>query len=286
MEVEQIRKWFGYHDYFINCLTEESTSSFYDQTLKSKDGNPEKLIPKKKGLNPELYGGYNKEQDAYFCIIEYLKGKKRETRLVGIPIRIAVRENVDPDSVMNYLGSQYKQVRILKNRIKKYQHIIYHDGEKVDDFYIVGANEVISARQLILSQKSYKLIRDIFGSDSQKLVSDIQIETLYSELCEKMVLYPCFKTIADACMKLEGAFMELPFLEKKDHLRKMLVVMQANSSRIDKPDWKIVNASNELNVSIPGSRLTKTLKPENIEFLNSSITGVFVNKEKKWGSEL
>lgn len=285
MEAEQIRKWFGYHDYFINCLTEESTSMFYDQTLKSKDGNPEKLIPKKKGLKPELYGGYTGEQDAYFCIIEYLKGKKRDTRLVGIPIRIAVQENTDPDVVLNYLEPKYKQARILKNRILKYQHILYHDGEKVDDFYIVGADEVISARQLILSQKSYRLVCDIMANVSQKNISDIEIETLYSELCEKMMLYPCFRNIADSCMKLEDAFMELPFLEKKDHIRKMLVVMQSNSSRVENADWKLVNSSNELGIKIPGSRLGKTLQPEKIEFIYSSITGVFVNKEKMWGSE-
>lgn len=282
-EVERLHNWFGFHDYFVNCLTEENTSEFYNQILESKDGKTQKLIPRKKGQDPKLYGGYSGEKDAYFCIIEYLKGKGTSLQLIGIPVRIAARESVNATAVMDYLESEYKQVHIVKDRIKKYQHIIYFDGEKENDYYLVGANEVINARQLILSHKSYALIGKILNGDSQRLISDIEIENLYSELCEKMKLYPCFLAIATSCEKLENQFMELSFTQKKEFLKKMLVVMQANSSRVEKTDWSKVTDNEKPKFDIPGSRLNKSLKPQNIQFINSSITGVFKNKEDKWG---
>jgi len=75
----------------------------------------------------------------------------------------------------------------------------------------------------------------------------------------------------------------LSFTQKKEFLKKMLVVMQANSSRVEKTDWSKVTDNEKTKFDIPGSRLTKSLKPQNIQFINSSITGVFKKKEDKWG---
>lgn len=266
------------HDFYVNCLTEENSGEFYNQTIVGKEKNSKNLIPKKKEMRPDLYGGYTGEQDAYFCIVEdKTKPRKKALSFVGIPIRIVALAKQNPDAIMEYLRNRgIAEPRIIKDKIKKYQHILYPNGSSFDEFYIVGSKEVINAKQLWLSAKSTKTLNAMLCSNSEhkKEILPYDIETLYDELCERISkFYPCFKKIGVGCENSKEVFMALPHAEKIKHILNMLTVTHANSSRVenwDRTDFE----EKKVSFDIPGSRMNKTLRPCDIIFIDSSITGM------------
>lgn len=267
------------HDFYINCLVEEQTGAFYNQMLLGKEENPDKLIPRKRGFDPALYGGYTGENDAYFCIVrdKSKKGAKAYS-LIGIPIRIAALQKQDDSSIMNFLIERgIKEPEIVKDKIKKYQHVLYSDDGRVDEFYLVADKEVINAKQLWLTDKSMRTLDKLFNAPGRVDSGDDDfIEKLYLELCERLQkYYPCFKEIGDSCASYKDVFMGLPTEEKIKHILNILIVAHANSKRVDKPNWERKDKDgNIIKFDIKGSRLSKALSPEKIIFVDSSITGM------------
>ncbi len=273
------------HDFYINCLVEEQTGVFYDQTIYRKTENPEKMIPRKSGMDPALYGGFKNENDAYYCIVrDKAKRGAKAYSMVGIPIRIVALQKQCNTAIMDYLtGIGIKDPEIVKDRIKKYQHILYSDNGRVDEFYIVGESEVINGKQLWLSDRSMHTLDKLLNATGRINEDDyLRISELYGELCERLQkYYPCFRGIGDACARYKADFMKLPNEEKVKHIMNMLIAAHANSKRVDKPNWKRVDANGEnVEFNIPGSRLSKALRPEKITFVDSSITGMYTRRYK------
>ena len=267
------------HDFYINCLTEENTGEFYKQTYVGKDAKIKNLIPKKKDMPTEIYGGYTGNNDAYYCIVEdRSKPRGKALSLVGVPVRVVALGKHNPNAVIEYFNSiGIAEPYIIKDRIKKYQHILYLNGDGFDEFYMVGASEVINAKQLWLSDKSTRTLNSMLHSnqESKKEVLPFEVESLYDELCDRVSkYYPCFRKIGVDCENCKEVFMELPYSEKVKHIKDMLTVTQANSSRVDK--WERTDFNGEkIVLKIHGSRLSnKTLNPSKIILIDSSITGM------------
>lgn len=267
------------HDFYINCLTEENTGEFYKQTFVGKDSKIKNLIPKKNDMPTEIYGGYTGNNDAYYCIVEdRSKPRGKALSLVGVPVRVVALEKHNPNAIIEYFNSiGIAEPYIIKDRIKKYQHILYPNGDGFDEFYMVGASEVINAKQLWLSDKSTRTLNSMLHSnqESKKEVLPFEVESLYDELCDRVSkYYPCFRKIGVDCENCKEVFMGLPYSEKVKHIKDMLTVTQANSSRVDK--WERAGFNGEkIVLKIHGSRLSsKTLNPSKIIFIDSSITGM------------
>lgn len=139
----------------------------------------------------------------------------------------------------------------------------------------MAATEVINAKQLWLSDKSIKTLDAMlhFNPERRREILPFEIEILYDELCTRIKkFYPCFREIGVGCENFKEQFMALSFSEKVKHIKKMLTVTHANSSRVD--NWDIKD-SNGNTVKIKGSRMSgRTLKPGKIVFIDSSITGM------------
>ena len=60
---------------------------FFDQQPVRKGPG---LIPRKKGLDPEKYGGYNKASISYFCLTQYVAGKKKD--IMFLPVELLCAE--------------------------------------------------------------------------------------------------------------------------------------------------------------------------------------------------
>lgn len=265
------------HNFFMNCLVEEQTGSFYNQTLQKKSSN--RLVPKKASMKTELYGGYFGEDDAYYCVVKDLKAKK--CSLIGIPIRIVALQKQNPSAITDFLKKEkgFKEPVIIKDKIKKYQHILYSENGVVNDYYISADTEVMNAKQLWITGKSkWTLARFLNGS---KKITDDDISKLYDELCQRIVkYYPCYKAIGEACLRCKDQFMKLPTPSKIKHILRILAVVHANGTSI--PSWDYTDTDGKVvKFDIKGSRMNnKTLKPENITFVDSSITGMFTRKYK------
>lgn len=275
----RLRKVMGYFDYYINRLVSEQTGAFYKQTFISKNDNPENLIPKKDNLSPKLYGGLTGEEDAYFCIVEYLNKKKKCLKIVGIPIRIVACMETNGNAINEYFDSLHLVGAVIKrNRILKHQHILYEENDgQISDYYMVGESEVINARQLFLPSKILKQLNNILRGSFEN--NDVNIQLIYEEMCRKLNMYNCYRKIGEILERSINEFMDLNKEDKIEVFKDMLIAMQCNSSRVDA--WKMMGIDgNGKEVKIPTTRLTKTLKPQNITFVDSSITGMFERKSK------
>lgn len=267
------------HDFYVNCLTEEISGEFYNQTLMGKGTGIKKLIPRKNNMPTEIYGGYTGNNDAYFCIVED-KSKPREKALslIGVPVRVVALKKQNPDAVIEYFKSiGIAEPYIIKDRIKKYQHILYPNGNAFDEFYMVGAREVINAKQLWLSAKSTRTLNAMLHSNQERKndVLPFDVEILYDELCERISkYYPCFRKLGDDCEKYKEVFMALPYAEKIKHIKNMLTVTKANSSRVEK--WERTGVDGKkIELKTQRTRFNdKTLESSKIIFIDSSITGM------------
>ncbi|MEG1648824.1 MAG: aconitase family protein, partial [Rikenellaceae bacterium] len=83
----------------------ELTGEFYKETImpKSKKANAS-LIPIKKGFDVSKYGGYTGVNKAYSVILEFDGKKKREKKLVGVPVEVVKILSQNENSIIEYFG--------------------------------------------------------------------------------------------------------------------------------------------------------------------------------------
>ena len=268
-EIERLRKCLNYNDCFISRKLEEQTAEFYKETLLPKtDKKDSKLIPKKAGLPVSKYGGYTSPVQAYYAIVEFDGKKSREKKLVGITVQVAHNLLKNKNAVIEYLeNSGYKNARILKDRILKYQKIIY----KGDELYIVSSTEVCNARQLILPADCSRIISNMNNKKFEADVTEENLVKLYEILVEKILsLYHCFNSIGE---KLKSATPNFESLEKQDKINvinQILVMLHANSSNADFGKYSLSGLKSRC-----GRMGGTNLDVDKITFVNTSVTGMF-----------
>lgn len=273
----QLRKvFFNTHDFFINCITEEQTGEFYNQTIYKKD---KKLIPLKKDMDPELYGGYKGEQDAYFLVVDTNKKRK----IYGIPIRIIAKANSkrhpeERDSVIqSYLKDELNlnnpQIVERYGKLKKYQHIISNKNGKIYDYYLVGDSEVINARQLWLSEKSLRSLDTLLDNNSSEFKrSRADYTAMYIEICDKLIKqYPKYADKGERLLHLVEKFNALSIQDKQRTITAILKMTKANSERIDDVPF---GAEKEK----CSSRLLGPINIDDFRIITTSITGMFTKE--------
>ena len=266
-----LRKTLNYKDCFITKKLDEP-KEFYKITLRPKvyEG---KLVPIKKGMDVKKYGGYEGVQEAYYTVIEYDSGKKknsREKRLVGIPVYIAALCKSDAQVINEYLMSQgYQNVKILIPRVMKNQ-LVEVEGELV---YLTSSKEWNNAKQLILDEKTYKQISyllELFNNNSLSFIDESlisQLDSIYYVLIRKMQnYYGLFNRIADKLLKNYSKFQSLSLEDKIYTIKNILVIMQTNASN---GNLKKVGLTDR------EGRLKKNLNIDQTIFIQQSVTGLF-----------
>lgn len=270
-ELEKLHKCLNYKDCYISRKVEEQTGEFYDQTIYKKD-NKEKsaLIPVKSNLPVHKYGGFSSPNEAYSVVVEYDKKKKREKKLVGIPIHIVKLQETKPNAIYDYLSlSGYPNPKILKDKIMKYQKIIYEGNS----FYISSSREVHNAKQLILSRRYNEIIYKMNKPRFVKDISDEDLIELYKILCEKIVkFYPYFNNTLKKLQNAESKFIELKQDEKIEVINQILIMLHANPSNGNFSKYKLGELKDR-----EGRMNGKNLKVDKITFVNTSVTGLFEN---------
>lgn len=273
MEINELRHNLNSLDHFINYLTEENTDEFYNQT---KEPKKEGLIPLSKNrMNTKLYGGYAGENDAYFLLVKYRKGKKYVLKLSGIPIRITV---LGEKAVKDFLKEKFGDtVEIAADRkIKKYQSILIPgtEGRKAQELMIVGEKEEINARQLVLKKQSLETLNKVINRKTTDTTDTFQIRQdmllLYDDLIRKLKDYTCYEKIYDILLTKRTELLELDNEALAKMIKCLITAMKADARRIEVTDWPIKG--------LPTTRMTKVLDPEKMVFIDRSITGMFEKK--------
>jgi len=274
-EIGRIKKVLDYKDCFVSRKKEELTGEFYKQTIYGKN-DARASIPLKKGLDVRIYGGYTGEQKAFYSVVEYKKKNKIHHAIVGIPIYIAkLAEQNETELIRYLLQAGYEDVKILKKKILKYQLIKYDGGL----FYMVSDSEIINAKQLLVDQKYLEVINAIERGD----ISDINVELLhelYFHLVDKIKThYHFYNDIADRLIDSANLFCDLSLENKAKFVEEMLKITQVNSTNANFKRFGFPGLGDRV-----GRMAGKNLVVDKIEFIDTSVTGMFETRQK--GSEL
>lgn len=112
----------------------EKGGGFFKQNPQRAGNNA--LVPRKNGLDPMKYGGYNDKGLSFFILVKYKKGKKNELTLLPVDLLIAEKFKSDKEFAAEYvrkeLGEMTKNIGFpLGDRMFKINTVFSLDGFKV-----------------------------------------------------------------------------------------------------------------------------------------------------------
>ena len=111
--------------------TKKKGKLFDIQPVSAKPG----LVPRKKGLDPAKYGGYNKPSMSFFSLVKYTKGKKTEVTFLPVDLLCADKFENDAGFAEKYIKDTLGNIRDLSfplgKRIIKINTVLSLDGFEV-----------------------------------------------------------------------------------------------------------------------------------------------------------
>lgn len=273
------------NDIFVVVKKEfEGETQFYNQTLYSEsDPKSPPRIPRgyttdKNGNKVSLplsYGGYSGSKQIYYVNVEYSKGKKRVEKLVGVPVLTATEyANGDKNAILKMLEDEGYTNPVVDDRTIYYNQLIKMKGQKV---LIRSANEVCNATQLIVDRKFHQMLRyiekdNLHALERMENFSTISKEFLFQYLEKMEKFFPLFDSIKDKVQAfVQTKFDSLTNAKKAEYIKKLLVITKSGASRVD--------MGAELGGGSSLGRLAgKTIVKSEVEWIDQSMTGIYVNK--------
>ena len=133
------------------------------------------LIPLKKGLSTQKYGGYNKPTAAFFVLAGFTQKKKRDAMIVPVELQHAAHFNANGTFAHQYIQEQIEQIKgssdisdvhiLLGGRKLKINTVFYLDGLRMT---LSGKSS--GGRQVIMSPISALLL----GSEAEQYIKRIE----------------------------------------------------------------------------------------------------------------
>lgn len=307
--ISKLKQAYSFKQMLVTQEVFTRKSELFDQTVYPSPERDSKkrsgLIPRKKGMDTEIYGGYSGNKDAYFVLAEAVKEKGHSLQIIGVPIRALntlknsanysekLLEIVKPQVMFNKKKGKpvkgIKDVKILVDKIPCRQPVL--EGES---YYMLASSKYrYSLKQISLSQRSMKYILDYVDDpnfNKHEMVSvDQQDEkecllSVYDEILEKMDKYLPLFDIRSFRKKLHDgrdAFIALPIVseEKKpgkvDVIRKILKGLHANADSANLAELGFGTAALGALVSPDGIRIS-----DDAVFIYQSPTGLFERRVK------
>ncbi len=285
------------NDCLVTRKKEEASAQFYKATiyrLRAEKGVNLRYAVTRSGEKKPLplnYGNYDGESDAYFVLATVQKGKKTETVLTGVPVRIAYLAKKNETAVDDYLKSYFeanKKVYVShdKRRILKYQ-LIRYNGQLC---YITAATEVINAEQLIMDKRYSLLLYCIAHPNKKVTVKDnvyrltaVENGEYFTNLMKEFVKayaeklnerYPLYAKYADGAVAYVESekFATLPLYAEKEackaaYILNLLNLTKAGSTQLDMRKY---------DGSTSWGRLGgKTIRKDEVDWIDTSITGIY-----------
>lgn len=269
--IEEIRKVLDYRQCFITRMPEESTGALWNATIYSPRDprmGSKLSLPIKKGLDPQVYGGYSSQQFAYFFIYEALKKDKPYFQFAEVPISIAKAIENNQNALIDFAKkdaemNNLKFVQIKRPRILKKQ-LIEVDGDR---FIITGKTEVRNATEMALTQQELSALKDLEP-----------IESLFNILnkltCDKSPLSRKLKELIDID-KVSAKTRNLQKEEMVDVIKNLLSLVNAQKNKIDLSLAKGYKNSGCLRLNY--SKLLNDKKTK-VFVIDQSVTGMFERK--------
>lgn len=296
--LQTVRRIMRFNDCLITKMLIEQKSGFYKITPQKKDKN---LAPLKVKLPPEKYGGYTGIEKAYYVAVRYMKGRKSASAVIGISIEDSylIRNNkTDVESVVRKnLGDDVKDIRIVKDKILKYQ-LIDKDGALVR---MVSDKEVVNGKQLRMPFEMESIFAFLEKSYDEKSYSRYFIDKLGKLKGKKLSIdnkksideeahswldkifdhytktikneFKLFHNELEKVVSKKSDFVSLTISDKLKNLSKLFELTRENSAN---PTFgKEFDLGKRF-----GRKSGQTFDLDKIQFYDYSITGLKVKKTK------
>lgn len=258
------------NDILVSRKSEIRTGEFYNQTLYKKGKGK---ISINKNMPADIYGGFSSVNPSYLVFVKY----NDKTKLIGIPIHIALENEKNTNVKINFIREQLKlketdSLEILKDKISFETLVLYKDQKcYIKGYSIAHKNcELSNACQLKISKafmKKYKeLLRKVYKENYDSITSeDIQyaisfINYLFN--CKKN--YPLF---AKEISKIEDNLdiKNYSFEQLSMIIKQLLVIYHCNSANGNLKDFDLSDRIGRL----------ASINITNPTFIFSSVTGLY-----------
>lgn len=276
------------------CKHSGQNGGFFDQNpLKAKEG----LIPLKKNMPTEIYGGYDSATVTGFVLARYKLGKKTEVSFVPLKLLNAKRFAEDPDYAVEYvsgeLGEKATNIEILLNgRIIKIFTMVSMDGLRACIRGKAGLSEIglMYMMPFITSWDFEKYIKKVESFDNKRKknenivwderydeVSKEKNQLLYEHYIEKMSNWPYIKKpgISTVLEKLQKHCNDFTKLDIYNQIN-VLMQIQGILGRIKQADLKNIGESSNSGTSRMSLNLSNWKKNySDIRIIDVSASGLY-----------
>lgn len=285
-EVEDIRKALNYRQCFITRTPVEDSGAFWDANpLSPRD--PSKganlSLPLKKGLDPQIYGGYSSQKFAHFFIYE-AKNKKNRTvfRFAGVPVYLAPLVRRGKKELVNYAcqlaeSEGYEFVRIERAKLLKKQ-LIEINGER---FLLRGKEKVRNATELAFSIEEVTFLQKCILTQQGKFCDNLSTNVCADDIMNRLLGES--KKLATKLLnqikleELHENFIALTEEEKAEVLCRILSLVNASQGVVNLTPIKGAREAGCMKFSF-----SKELSDPKTDFyiIDQSVTGIFEKRTR------
>ncbi len=279
--------------YSYNKHSGQNGGLFDQNPVSAKEG----LIPLKKGLPTEIYGGYDKVTVSGFVLVRYRIGKKREVTFVALKLMYMSRFLSDPSFALQYvareLGEKASEIEILLNRrILKNYTMISLDGAR---FCIrgkagVSALGLMNLMPFMTSTENEDYIKKLESFDEKRKknsnlvcderydgISPVRNVQLYDHYLEKLLTWPYNKRPAGEVLveKLKKHRMDFAKLDVFAQTEILLQILGA-FGRMKQVDLKGLNESSSSGLTNMSLHLSNWKKAySDVRIIDTSASGLY-----------
>lgn len=268
--VARLKKCFDYRQCYVSRMPEEGSGAFWDQTIYSpRDASKKMLLPLKKGMAPEKYGSYSREQFAYFFIYRAVKKGKEMLEFVPVPVSIASRVKQCNGALEDFAkelavksGSEF--LGIERAKIYKYQ-LMEMEGSRL---YLTGKKEARNATQFAFDRREMEIVKALYEGWA---VDGILLDELFLRIVETLKRYSPRLFGALDIDDWKDAFFELEQEKRASILKSLIAIGNGKANVADLTEVGGAKFAGQMHPAY-GNLLTKD---GGITFVDQSITGMF-----------
>lgn len=238
-----------------------------------------KLIPRRKDLPVELYGGYSGEEVCYLALAKLTKKQGEEYKVLGIPRRFkhTIEAKLNPKrAIFEMFGEALlakrgvKQVEIIRTKLPCSQ--LVYDGKL--KFRMSSDKEMKVTQQLALPVSQQKLLRKYLPLTAMTIIDNSdddlgeQLVAVYNDIKAIISSWKLCKKYYDKLLDKTVKFEALNNSDKLDVIYKVLQGLHANGSR---QNIKQLGINDFVRFNVPGGI---NLSPE-AQLIYQSPSGLF-----------
>lgn len=268
--IARLKKRFDYRQCYISRMPEEGSGAFWDQTIYSpRDTSKQMILPLKKGMAPEKYGSYSREQFAYFFIYRATKKGKEVLEFAPVPVSIASQIRQCGSALEDYAKALAEEsglefLGIERTKIHKYQ-LMEMEGSRL---YLTGREEARNAIQFAFDRREMEIAEALYEGWA---VDSVLLNKLFLRIMKTLEKYSPRLFSALGIDDWKDAFFELEREKRVSMLKSLIAIGNGKANVADLTEVGGARYAGKIRFAY-GNLLTKGA---GITFVDQSITGMF-----------